>query len=113
MTGPDHILALGEMIRQWAPVVVTLMGGIAAWFSLAAKVDRLDTQHAEWRQQHMQAIERLTEATDRIKTETQSLMIDFARITTAIEAMREELRRQNARQDRIEQNRGDALRERH
>jgi hypothetical protein len=106
---PAH--SLGQTIREWAPVAVILLGGLATWFSLAAKVDRLDMQHAEWRQQHLQAVAQLTATVEREQTNTRALMIDVARLATLTEAIREELRRQGARQDRLDQVRGEAPRE--
>lgn len=107
----DHHASLGQTIREWAPVAVILLGGIATWFSLAAKVDRLDLQHAEWRQQHLAAVTQLSTRLEQEQAHLRALTVDVARLATLTEAIREELRRQGARQDRLDQERGQAPRE--
>jgi ferredoxin-NADP reductase len=104
--------SFGQTIREWAPVAVILLGGIATWFSLAAKVDRLDMQHAEWRQQHLAAVTQLSTRLEQEQAHLRALTVDVARLATLTEAIREELRRQGARQDRLDQERGQPMRER-
>jgi hypothetical protein len=113
MNGPSHppLSTLAQTIRDWAPVAVILLGVLATWFGLVAKVERLEMQNADWRQQHLQALGHMSAALDREQTQLRALTIDVARLGTMMEGIREELRRQGARQERIEQERGQAPRE--
>jgi hypothetical protein len=97
---PMH--ALGEIIRQWAHVAVLLLGGLSAWFNLAAKVEAIEQKHAAWRLEQSANMTKITAAIEREQAETRTLMIEIAKIAAVNEAIREELRRQSQRAERAE-----------
>jgi hypothetical protein len=99
---PSALGEFGAAIRAWAPVAVIVIGGMGAWFNLAAKVERIEERHAEWRQAQTVAIQQLTKLIERQGNETRQHALDLAVIKTGNDAIRDQLRRLDHRAERTE-----------
>jgi hypothetical protein len=99
---PSALAELAAAVRGWAPVAVIVIGGIGAFFSLSAKVERLEERHAEWREAQTAAIAQLTKLIEAQGRETRAHALDLAVIKTGNDAIRDQLRRLDQRAERTE-----------